>query len=132
MVKEESSKSASAARSQECENGMLDQLKLLHQHLVDENRQLRELLTARLADPARSAEDGALQRWEERRRAEAARLESELEAGPLRFQVSHPGDPTRTVGAADRTEAVEKYRRYFGILQTGHEFAAREGDEVTR
>ncbi len=105
---------------------MLDQLKLLHQHLADENRQLRELLTARLADPARSTGDGALQRWEERRRAEAERIEAELQAGPLRFHVSHPGDPTRLVGAAERAEAVEKYRRFFGILQTSQEFAVHD------
>ena len=77
----------------------------------------------------RAVGDDYLEQWEARRRETADRQEDELRAGPLRFHVSHPGDPTRLVGGADRSEAIAKYRRYFGILQSGHEFSARDAAE---
>jgi hypothetical protein len=86
---------------------------------------------AGLGSPApRSIGDDYLDQWEARRRETFDRQEDELLTGPSRFHVSHPGDPTRLVGAADRTEAVTKYRGYFGIVQSSHEFSVREAAEA--
>jgi hypothetical protein len=109
------------------ERELLEQLKDLHQSLLEENRQLRELLAAQKGAPApRRAADDYLDQWEQRRRRQADRLQGELLAGDLRFRVSHPGDPQRLVGAADGGEAVAKYRRHFGILRTSHEFTVED------
>jgi hypothetical protein len=125
MVKEASGKVSETDEQVAGERALLDQLKSLQQHLIDENRQLRELLAARQeAVPPSGSE--SLEQWEQRRRAQAAKIEAELQAGPSRFEVSHRGDPTRLVGAADRGEAVAKYRSHFGILQSSHEFTVQE------
>jgi hypothetical protein len=44
-----------------------------------------------------------------------------LLAGPRRFKIEHDGDPTEIVGGTDMFEARQKYRKFFGIIQSGHE-----------
>lgn len=126
MVKEEAVKTDKAVTRTGTDRALLDQLRQLQAQLLDENRQLRELLAARLGDANRAPRDERLEQWEAQRRAAAQRIEAQLQGGPLQFQVSHPGDPTRLVGAADRSEAIAKYRSYFGIVQTSQEFVVHE------
>lgn len=126
MTKDEASRTDKTATRPGAEQALMHGLKQVHEQLLDENRQLRELLAARLPAGGRAGDDLRMQDWENQRRAVAERNESRLQDGPSRFQVSHPGDPTRIVGAATQSEAVAKYRGYFGIRQTSHEFVVRE------
>jgi hypothetical protein len=101
---------------------LLEEVKRLHATLLAESRRLGELLAAAGVGPRPAAENDYLERWEQRRRDESQRLAAELIAGPARFRVSHPGDPTLLVGAANGEEAVTKYRRRLGIVGTPYDF----------
>lgn len=126
MTRDEAAKTEKTAARPDPDRALLAGLKQVHEQLLDENRQLRELLASRLPAGNSARGDDRLADWEAQRRALAERIEARLQQGPLRFQVSHPGDPLRIVGAANQAEAVAKYRSYFGIVQTSHEFVVHE------
>ncbi len=129
MIKKESiasdSRTEGAASCSPFERELLDHLKSLHQSLLEQNHRLAELL-ARNNASAQASEGDYLDRWEQRRRDNEQRLADELVAGPARFRVAHASDPERVVGATSGAEAIEKYRRHFGILRTNHEFSVAE------
>jgi predicted RNase H-like nuclease (RuvC/YqgF family) len=105
--------------------------------LLDDNKALRDQLSqvtqqqAAKPSPLLSAQlqetearlDARLQAHEKA----LAEAEAALEAGQFKFSVELKGNPTRTVGVdiESQAEAVDKYRKFYGIRSSEHQFLAK-------